>query len=99
MGPRKKRAGEEEIFEVNKVALAAGGSSGGSGHGSSGGGFTPGQSLSCQVIRREPGGFAVCVGKEKLNGFLPTQTELKIASNVIATYVCIHNGRVLVAAI
>lgn len=104
MCPRKKLEDEEENFEVKQVALASGGSSGGSGSGSgggsgaSGGGFFPGQNLACKIIRREPGGYSVSVGKQRLQGFLPTQTELEIETEVIATYVCHHNGRMLMSA-
>ncbi|MBA3995413.1 MAG: hypothetical protein C0469_17995 [Cyanobacteria bacterium DS2.3.42] len=104
MSTRKKRASEEEDFEEKKVAVAAGGSSGGSGRGSgsgsgsSGGGFSPGRNLPCKVIRKEPGGYTVHVGKERLLGFLPTQTELEIGTDVIATFVCQHNGRLLLSA-
>ncbi len=104
MSTRKKRASEVEYFEEKKVEVAAGGSSGGSGRGSgsgsgsSGGGFSPGQDLSCKVIRKEPGGYTVHVGKDKLQGFLPTQEELEMEIELIATYVCMHNGRLLLSA-
>ncbi len=100
MCPRRKRDEEIENEVEKQVALAAGGSSGGSGggRGTSGGGFTPGQNLSCKVIRTEPGGYSVSIGKEKLPGFLPTQEVLEMETNVIATFVCMHNGRVLVSA-
>jgi hypothetical protein len=104
MRPRKKLEDEEDDFGVKQVALASGGSSGGTGSGSgsgsgaSGGGFSPGQNLACKIIRREPGGYGVSVGKQRLQGFLPTQTELEIETEVIATYVCHHNGRMLMSA-
>jgi hypothetical protein len=104
MSVRRKRNSEEEHIEERKVAVAAGGSSGGSGRGSGGGsgsgggGFSPGQDLSCKVVRKEPGGYTVQVGKERLQGFLPTQAELGIATELIATYVCQHNGRMLLSA-
>jgi hypothetical protein len=103
MCARKKRSDEED-FQEQPIALASGGCSGGSGcgsgsgSGSRGGGFSPGQNLSCKVISKEPGGYSVSVGKQRLQGFLPTQSELEIETDVIATYVCQHNGRMLMSA-
>lgn len=104
MCPRKKLEDEEDDFGVKQVAIASGGSSGGTGRGSgsgsgaSGGGFSSGQNLSCKVIRKEPGGYTVHVGKDKLQGFLPTQAELEMEIELIATYMCMHNGRLLLSA-
>lgn len=56
-----------------------------------------GQVISCRVTAREPGGYAVTLVVDELPGFLPTETHLKIGSELMAEFVCIHQGRVLVS--
>lgn len=60
--------------------------------------FRPGQSLLCTIIATEPGGYAVQIKQSEQQGFLPTQSLLKIGAEILAQYVCEHNGRTILSA-
>lgn len=61
-------------------------------------GYKAGQNIACKVLAAEPGGYAVIIPKDNLRGFLPTEARLKIGEEVLATYVCVHNNRILLSA-
>ena len=61
-------------------------------------GFKAGQSVVCKVLAKEHGGYAVIFPKVNGRGFLPTEAKLKIGEEILAQYVCFHNGRVLMSA-
>jgi hypothetical protein len=60
--------------------------------------FRPGQSLLCTIVALEPGGYAVQVKNCEQQGFLPTQAILNVGAEVLAQYVCEHNGRLVLSA-
>ncbi|HEY9791533.1 MAG TPA: hypothetical protein V6D22_14115 [Candidatus Obscuribacterales bacterium] len=60
-------------------------------------GYKAGQNVVCKVIRPEPGGYAVHIPKDNLPGFLPTDAKLKDGEEVLASFVCVHNNRVLLS--
>jgi hypothetical protein len=60
--------------------------------------YKAGQKLTCRIEHAEPGGYSVTVVKDNLPGFLPTQDKLKLGQEILATFVCVHNKRALLAA-
>jgi hypothetical protein len=65
--------------------------------GSSGGGWLKaGDRIVCKITRAEPGGYALTIPKLGLQGFLPSEKKLKPGDEVLANYVCVSNGRILV---
>lgn len=61
-------------------------------------GYKPGQNVVCRIMNAEPGGYAVLIPKDNLPGFLPTQERLRLGDEVLATFVCVHNNRILLSA-
>ena len=61
-------------------------------------GYKPGQNVVCKIQSAEPGGYAVLIPKDNLPGFLPTQERLRLGDEVLATFVCVHNNRILLSA-
>jgi hypothetical protein len=57
--------------------------------------FNAGQNLTCTVLERSLGGFAVNVFPEELAGFVATESELAIGQELDVVYVCEHDGRML----
>jgi len=94
MARKIRRNQNAEIIEYIKLKAAAGGG------GASGGGsfYTPGETLTCQVLAKEPGGYSVLIANESLAGFLPTQEKLDLGVMVSAHFVCVHNKRLLLSA-
>lgn len=100
---KRPRPIDSEIVEYQQSKTAAGGSgAGGGGSGTIGGGggsgFKAGQNLVCGIVAAEPGGYTVVLKKGNLSGFLPTEVHLKRNEEVLAQFVCMHNGRVLLAS-
>lgn len=73
---------------------------GGTYYDSYGFGLRSGQSVPAVVVQEEPGGYFVWVrhGERKLPGYLPTQHVLRKGEEIVATYVCVHKGRILLTA-
>ena len=82
-----------EIIYYKQLKMAGGGN--GSFGGGGAGGYRAGQNLICRISHAEPGGWAVIILKDNLPGFLPTEASLKPGRNVLARYVCVSNGRLL----
>src|ERR1700728_4108695 len=62
-------------------------------------GLVPGQNVRCRVTSSEPGGYCVWIEEsEEKVGFLPTATILKVGEEVLAQFVCMHKGRLLLSA-
>lgn len=59
--------------------------------------FSPGQSLACRIVSREPGGYAVSILKHQVDGFLPSQYDYAIGDVVIAKFVCWDKKKVLLS--
>lgn len=72
---------------------SGGGSDGGSGDGSGGGGYKPGQHLHCKIMKREPGGYTVIVGREHLPGHLLSDKDYDLGQILIAQFSCMVEGR------
>lgn len=83
-----------EIVQYEQLKAAAGGS------GSSGsGGYRSGQKIVCKIMNSEPGGYVVSIPNDNMPGFLPTSALLHPGAEVLAQYVCVHRGRVMVSAL
>lgn len=100
---RRRRVPPSEITHYRAAKAAAGGSGagggGGRGRGSGGGGdgLRPGQNVICKIAKAEPGGYAVIIPKYNLPGYLPSNARHNIGDEVLATFVCLDKGRVLLA--
>lgn len=92
----RRRTPKARITEYKQLKTAAGGS--GVSDGGDGSGLKPGDNLVCRIVNTEPGGYAVIVKKGDHPGFLPTQAMLRMGAEIVAKYVCMHNGRILVSA-
>ena len=94
---RKRSKPKREIIEYQlpKAAAAGGGSSRGGG---GSGGFKLGHNLECRVSHAEPGGYAVIITKYNIAALLPTEVSLRPGVDVIASFVCVSNGRVLLTS-
>jgi hypothetical protein len=92
----RRRSPKPRISGYKRLKTAAGGS--GVSGGGNGSGFCPGDNLVCRIVNTEPGGYAVIVKKGDLPGFLPTQALLRLGADIVATYVCTYNNRILVSA-
>ncbi|CAN5384021.1 hypothetical protein BH10CYA1_BH10CYA1_52180 [soil metagenome] len=60
-------------------------------------GYKAGCLVVCEVMKEEPGGYAVVVPKDDLPGFLPTQAVLLVGEKILAEYVCVHYNRLLLS--
>jgi hypothetical protein len=60
--------------------------------------FKAGMKFVCRIISDEPGGYSIMIVQSQTPGFLPTQDLLEIGEQFLAQFVCVHNGRILVAA-
>ncbi|HEY9677203.1 MAG TPA: hypothetical protein V6C76_04315 [Drouetiella sp.] len=82
-----------------KAAAGGGGSRGGSGGGGAGtSGFRAGQSIVCEVLASQPGGYSVQIEGCDMEAFLPTQALLRVGEELNAQFVCVSNQKVLVTA-
>lgn len=86
----ERRHTRAQIIRFQRLKAA----SGGTGF-SGGGGYRAGQSLICKISHAEPGGFGVLILKANDPGFLPTGQNLIPGDEIVAKYVCISNGRIL----
>ncbi len=59
--------------------------------------YKAGQNLRCTVTEAQPGGYEVTLGADKLPGFLPTELRLRAGQKIIAGFVCVSNGRLLLS--
>jgi hypothetical protein len=84
----KRSKPKEEIVQTEPREAAAGSSDPG-GDGS----YRQGQIVLCKILNSEPGGY-----KLDMPGFLPTSARLRPGDDVLAQYVCVHRGRVMVAS-
>lgn len=57
--------------------------------------YKPGESLMVRISAPEPGGFAVKLLPNELDGFLPSQEAIAIGKIVPATFVCMNENRAL----
>lgn len=57
----------------------------------------PGNTLMCRIIQPEPGGYAVSISiKDKMQqGFLPSAQVLSNGTEIAASFVCVHENRIL----
>ncbi len=64
-------------------------------------GYKPGQNIQCTIIAAENDGYSVTVKKDKdiLPGFLKTLNNFRIGEEVLAQYVGVQNGRILLSAL
>ncbi len=64
-------------------------------------GYKPGQNIQCIIIAPENDGYNVTVKKDKDNlpGFLKTLNSFRIGEEVLAQYVGVQNGRILLSAL
>jgi len=60
-------------------------------------GYRQGQNLLCKINGQEKDGYAVTVVKDNLPGFLKTAYQLKVGDEVMAVFVCVNNGRILLS--
>lgn len=67
------------------------------GAGSTGVRMRAGQPMQCQVLKPEPGGYAVKLIPSELEGFLPSPETLKLGQTVPAIFVCMNSNRALMS--
>lgn len=60
-------------------------------------GYKPGQNVVCRVLKAETDGYAVIIPKDNLPGFIRTSASHAANEEVLAQFVCIHNGRILLS--
>lgn len=61
--------------------------------------YKAGQNVVCTVKNAEDGGYAVVIKKDNRPGFIKTIEQLKLGSEILAKFVCIYKGRVLLSPI
>ena len=61
--------------------------------------YMPGQNMTCVITAAEPGGYAVSVKGESIPGFVPTEVKIGLGQEIIAQFVCIVQGRMLLTAL
>ncbi|HEY9714467.1 MAG TPA: hypothetical protein V6C72_13430 [Chroococcales cyanobacterium] len=76
-----------------RVPKTTGGFSGGWAHR-----YKPGQNVICRVMKAERGGYSVVIVKENAGAFLPTNSILPVGEDVLAQFVCVSNGRIIVSS-
>ncbi len=60
-------------------------------------GYKAGQNVICRVVKAEADGFAVTIPKDNLPGFIRTNAHHSPGEEVLAQFVCVHNGRILLS--
>ncbi|HEY9776087.1 MAG TPA: hypothetical protein V6C81_20155 [Planktothrix sp.] len=59
--------------------------------------YKPGESVTCRIKAPEPGGYLVEILPSGIEGFLPSQEPIELGRQVPGTFVCMSNGRALMA--
>lgn len=59
--------------------------------------YKAGQNVACKVLHAEKDGYAVLVKKGNLPGFLKTANKLQPGDEILAVFVTVHNGRILLS--
>jgi hypothetical protein len=97
--PKRSRAPKVELIEYKQLKTAAGGS-GASGGGSGGGivGYKQGQNVRCKVLSKtDDAGYDVLILKDNLPAHLKSVTDLEDGDEILAVFVGVHSGRILLA--
>lgn len=56
-----------------------------------------GHPVQCEIVKAEPGGYAVKLLPSELEGFLPSPETLKLGQTVPAIFVCMNSSRALLS--
>ncbi len=62
-------------------------------------GYKGGRNVVCRIVCEERSGYAVVIKKDNLPGFIKTIEKLKLGSEILAKFVCVHRGRALLSPI